>query len=549
MLGTENSYTFDELISAVKRRLHILGYVSLPLVVATISVALFLPNVYESSARIDVNLEGSNVDTLEPIAVTTYADQYMANLRDRVVTKDNLNLLVSDDVVFSGELADLSVSERSQLIRDGFFVTLITLPVMGPRGRTFDLITGFNTGYQGPEPEFAHLVAEFVSDSFLNEDRRSRRERASSTSSFLQQQISSTESEIVAMEGEVADFKVKNACCLPELKELNMSIIQRAERDIEGLQPRVRTLEQDRIFLQAQLEEIRKRSVSTDRLSILEEQYLSLVANYGPDHPDVARVRREISAITNLGPQGGGGQELLELRVELAEKERRYSDIHPDVISLKRRIASLETDEPANEQKGRNRLLDNPRYLQLRSEINAIDTELTTLRARAPELRQKITEYENRLTRTPQIESEYQALNRKLDTVRQNFDDLQDRLVIARQTEALESTEIGARLTEVLSPSLPITPVGPPRLAISILGIFLAVSFGFGALITTEMMDTSVRGRKDIERAIQVVPIAAIPIVQNSVALANNRRQMIIVMGTALLLIVAVVIIYSRVIA
>ncbi len=517
-----------------------LAYVALPIITIAVSLAFLLPDSYESFARIDVNLEGEKVRTLEPINVANYADQYIAKLRERVQTRENLNLLVQDDAVFSGDLTALSDAERRRMVNRGIFIKVITQKVMGAGGRTVNLIAGFRAGYNGPDPAFARRVAVWYSDTFLKEDRAIRTERASSTSTFLSDQIKLTEQEIVTLEKEIAEFKVANACCLPELKGLNMNVITRAERDIEDLRPRVRTLEQDRAFLQSQLDEIRAQSTATNRLAKLEEEYTTLVANYGPDHPDVAKVRREISAISELSA-GGGDAELVELRMELAEKEQRYSDIHPDVVSLRRRISALEADAAIAKNSGRDKLLDNPRYQQLRARINAIDTELRTLRARSPDLVQKIAEYEDRLTRTPQVESEFLALDRKLETARQNFNNLQERFVIARQTEALESTEIGARLTQATAPYVPVKPSGPPRLAIGIIGFFLALTFGIGSVIVAELSDNTVRGAKDIIRAIEIVPIAAIPTAQNTASHAEHRRRIIMLSGTTILIIAVIV--------
>ena len=247
-----------------------------------------------------------------------------------------------------------------------------------------------------------------------------------------------------------------------------------------------------------------------------------------PFQPDVGRVRREIEAITNMDPLVGVGDNLAALRIELAEAERKYSNIHPDVLSLKRRIAAMESDKPAVERSEQNRLLENPRYLQLRSEINAIGIELAELRRRNPELREKIEEYEQRLTRTPQIESEYQALSRKLQTARENFNNLQDRRVIARQTQAFESTDIGARLNEVQAAFLPVAPSGPRRLAIFIIGAFLAGSLGIGSIVIAEMFDSTIRSSKDIARIMEMVPLATIPVIQNSLSIASSRRHFLL---------------------
>lgn len=540
-MPSSDSYNLDDYLGALKRRSRMITYVSLPIVAIALSLALLLPDTFDSSARIDINLEGEKVRTLEPITVANYADQYVGKLRNRVMAYQNISILAKDETLFPGELSKLSHADRVRLINKGTYVKFVTQKVMDGGGRTVDLIAGFRTGYKGPNPKFATGVATFLSGSFLKEDRSIRTERASSTSAFLSDQIQITENEIVELEKEIATFKVEHACCLPELKGLNMNVIERAERDIEDLRPRIRELEQDRVFVQSQIDEIRKQSSSTDRLAILEEEYASLVANYGPDHPDVARVRREIAALGSIGAAGDGGTELAELKLQLAEKERRYSDIHPDVISLRRRISTLEADRTIKGQGSRDNRLDDPRYLQLRNRVNDIDTELQTLRTRMPQLLKKIGEYEDRLTQTPQIESEYLGITRKLETARQNFDNLQGRLVIARQTEALESTEIGARLTEIAAPFIPTEPAGPPRLAISILGMFLALTLGIGWVIVAELMDKTVRSAQDIIRTIQIVPIAAIPTAHMTDVNTSDMRRRIIVSATALLVIVAIV--------
>jgi uncharacterized protein involved in exopolysaccharide biosynthesis len=411
------------------------------------------------------------------------------------------------------------------------------------------LISGFDVQVVSRDPKYAHRVADYVSKKFLEADRLGRTERAGSTSKFLRDQMSATERDIVALEDEIADFKVANACCLPELMELNLAVIQRTERDIDALQPRIRSLDKERAFKQSQIEEIRQQAGSSGRLAELESEYLRLVANYGPDHPDINRVRREIDAITSAGNfSGDATSELIDLRMRLAEAEQRYSDEHPDVIRYKREIALLESKQGTVGEGEQLRLLGNSRYLQLRADLNDIDTELAELRRRVPELRSKIEDYETRLMRTPQIESEYQALNRKLETARDNFENLQNRLVIASQTEALESTEIGARLTEVRSASEPTSPSGPPRAAIMIIAVFFAGTIGFGAMILAELSDSTVRGRKDVETVLNMVPLAAIPVIIDETGRALRYRQLYWVSGVTLVIVVTVVLLYRNIV-
>jgi uncharacterized protein involved in exopolysaccharide biosynthesis len=402
----------------------------------------------------------------------------------------------------------------------------MTQIVISPNsGREVDLISGFRVASSEGSPDFVYKVADHAAQLFLEADRRTRTARASSESNFLNDQIGLTEKGILEFEQQIADFKVANACCLPELVALNMSVIERAERDIEDVRPRIRTLEQDRAFLQSQLDEIKQVTAATDRVAELEAEYMTLVANYGQDHPDVIRLRREISALASAGGGNDAAIEAVELRMKLFEAEQKYSSEHPDVARYRQQLEALERRSRSSVSSAQAELLDNPRYVQVRNELNSINTELSELRAREPELRQKISEYEARLARTPQVESEYQALSRKLESARNTYDDLQKRSVIARQSEALESTDIGARLTEVVPARLPREPSGPPRLAIVILGVFFAGTFGIGSVLFAEMTDNTIRGSKDVARIIRAMPLATIPVIENSESRKQRKRR------------------------
>lgn len=538
-------YTASDYIAAFRRRLGVLLVVALPIIAVAFMLSLFLPDEYTSFAKMDINLEGSNIRTLEPIDVTAYADRYIAELEDRVLKRENLLVMANDAAIFPSSEDTLTESERIDIIRDSVEVSVVTQQVISPNsGREADLITGVQVASVGADPEFVFRVAQHLARLFLDADRLSRTERATSTSTFLKEQMSITENDILDLEKQIADFKVTHACCLPELVGLNTSVIQRAERDLEDIQPRIRTLSQERAFVQAQLEEIGQHSGVTDRLAGLEQQYMTLVANYGPDHPDVVKIRREINAIASATPGRNDTFEIIELRIKLGEAEQKYSSEHPDVIRYKRELAALESKRRPGGGVAQAELLENPRYIQLRAELNSIDTQLNELRRRQPALRQKIAEYEDRLTRTPQVEGEFQAIARRLQSAQENFDDLQGRAVIARQSEALESTDIAARLVQIVAPSVPQSPSGPPRAVIFVLGMFLAGTVGVGSMLFTEMTDSTVRGSKDVIVTMDMVPLATIPVIENSLTIKTRQRRANLIRGTTIFLIAAIVLFY-----
>jgi succinoglycan biosynthesis transport protein ExoP len=547
-MDTDLEYTARDYIAAFRRRRRVLAAFSLPVILGAILLSVSLPDTYTSSAQIDINLEGSSANTLEPMQVSAYADQYIAKLDDIAFEQEYLLGVASDPAVIAVARDGSSDAERAAMVRDSIDVSVITQVVLSPiTGREVDVISGVRVLAEGPEADYVFKVAETAAALFLEADRLSRTEEASSAFRFLQTQMDITEREILALEKLIADFKVENACCLPELVGLNLSVIERTERDIESIRPRIRALEQDRIFVQRQLQEIRQLTPTTDRLEELEQQYTTLVASYGPNHPDVGRVRREINAIISADSENNSAYEGVELRMQLVEAEQKYSSEHPDVIRLKQQLAAFESTKGQGGPKESSQLLENPRYLQVRDELNAIDSELTALRTSEPELRQRIRDYEERVRKTPQVESEYQALNRRLESQKDNFDVLQKRAAGARQSQALEGTDIAARLELIRAPKFPLSPSGPPRTAIIILGIFLAATLGVGSMLFAEMTDSTIRGSKDIIRVVDIVPLATIPMIDNAASIKERQRRLLLVRGATVVVVVALIIYYVAV--
>jgi uncharacterized protein involved in exopolysaccharide biosynthesis len=277
-------------------------------------------------------------------------------------------------------------------------------------------------------------------------------------------------------------------------------------------------------------------------LAALEAEYHRALSLYGPDHPDVIRIKRQVAALT--GSVGADGPpEIVQLEAELAAARERYSDEHPDVISMKRRLEELRSGGPFAGSSS----LDAPVYLQLRAQINAIDTNLEGLRQRADELRADQANVQDRVASMPQVERQYQVLERELQTATLAFNDLRERLSQAQQIESFESGERGARLQQVRTASAPENPTGPPRLAITILGLFIAGTLAGGAAFFAEITDSTIRGSRDIQAVMHTQAIATVPIVQNSLSRSQRRRQLTLLSFSALMLGAIIVLVVSAI--
>src|SRR5581483_1580380 len=162
--------------------------------------------------------------------------------------------------------------------------------------------------YTSNSADMAAKVANELTTLYLNENLNNRTQLARDAASFLQSEGDRLDHEIADLELKLARFKDKNLHKLPELTQLNMTLLDRTQEQLRGLQNRKDSLEQQRVFLEAQLAQLKPNSTvfsdtgerivsSADRLKMARSQLDTARAMYAPDHPDVIRLQREVDGL------------------------------------------------------------------------------------------------------------------------------------------------------------------------------------------------------------------------------------------------------------
>jgi uncharacterized protein involved in exopolysaccharide biosynthesis len=170
--------------------------------------------------------------------------------------------------------------------------------------------------------------------------------------------------------------------------------------------------------------------------------------------------------------------ELARLKLELIEKSSTYSNAHPDVIRLKKRIAALEkavTDAPA-----------------------------------APQA-------------TPRSDSGIGALRRQLVGTENALEDANRKLSAARLGESMERNQEAERLQVLEQPVVPQRPNKPNRPKLLALAFVLAAMTGIGAVMAAETLDKSIHNVRELAGIVDSRLIVAIPYIATT-AEARRRR-------------------------
>ncbi|WP_153067106.1 hypothetical protein [Steroidobacter cummioxidans] len=153
--------------------------------------------------------------------------------------------------------------------------------------------------------------------------------------------------------------------------------------------------------------------------------------------------------------------------------------------------------------------------MQLQTQLNATDTQLAALQARAMDLRTKLSGLEGRVVAAPEVERDYQAVTRDLASARAKYDELLKRQMDAEVSEAAIAGGTADKFQVKSSPKMPEEPAKPARIAIAIIALVLATIASLTSVILAQLLDATVRGARDIQDILGVAPLTAVPLIKH----------------------------------
>lgn len=534
-------------LAAFKRRKTLIVGVTCGGVVLTLLVAWLLPPVYRSTATILIEEQEIPPDLVRS-TITSYADQRIETIKQQVLSRTTLWKLVEQHGLYAS-LRDREPAEEilRRFIND-ITIEVINADVVDKRTQHPTKATiAFTLAYNNRSPEVAQKVANELTTLFLGENLRSRERKAQETTNFLRQEAENLSRHIEDIEGRIAAVKQRANGALPELTQLNMQLLNQADRELVDLEREIRAQEDRHSYLEAQLATIKPNTPiiastgerifdAADQLKALRAKYASSSAYLSPEHPDIIKLRREIESleresgevdtVTDLTKRLSGEQ------AALSALRKQYAPDHPDIKRMEQVIAALKKEIAAGSPaatRQREAKPENPAYITIHAQLSASKAALDALINSRKDLKRRVQDYTTRLERTPQIEPEYVELARDRDTSVLKYQDIRSRLMEAQVAEGLEIQRKGERFSLIDPPDIPGKPDKPNRPVIAFLGIVFSLAAGIGCGALTDQIDRSIYSAEQIVRLTQASPLASIPFIpnQSDVRLASVRRRRI----------------------
>ncbi|MEZ1314566.1 Wzz/FepE/Etk N-terminal domain-containing protein [Pseudomonas fluorescens] len=492
-MASEYEMSVNDYLAIVKHHAWLIILSGAAILGVCLAVALSLPPTYESSGTILVESQQISPD-LVGANNTTFADERIEIIRQRVMTREHLEGIINKYNLFSAQGRQLSLTEKIEEMRNAITVALVSADVKG-RG---EVTIAFRLGFEHSQPEIANKVANELVTLFLDENIKQRTERASETTEFLTQEADKLRLELETLENRLADFKQLHSNALPEHQELRMNMLTRAETELKEI---------DRDYKAAR-EEVR-----------FNELELS-AANAG--------------LATKPGATGAAAdkpQDLGSLKAEYARLMSLYTEAHPDVRAVKRKIAALEAQGTSGAA-----LPASLDVAKAQARIAASDMRIKSLADQKQELLRKIATYEAQILETPQVERGMVTLMRDHENAQKKYEEIRTKQMSAKISESLEQENKAERFVLLESPLMPEKPIKPNRKKVVAMGLVLA-PVGAGALVMLlELINPRVRGAEALASVLGKRVLVSIPYIHTRAELARRKqwRVRLIIIGVVL---------------
>jgi succinoglycan biosynthesis transport protein ExoP len=502
--STEDSIVLRAL-GIVRRRWPIAAVAAGTVLAAAVAFALYLPDLYKAHALVLV--ERPLGDVVRPGSGSDINDRLHV-IQQTILSRDRLTQLVKrfnlyPDLQKTASFEDVLAQARED----------IAWEPNGPEqvsGRTKTVT--FTLSYTGDDKKTVADVTNAVADFYVDYNEQIRASEAQSMTQYYKAQLDAAKAALAVSEQKMNAFVTANERLLPTAAAVNAATYTRLSDALSRNQAE-----------QARIE---------DRIASLE------IAQDTAARAAAAAAPRTAAAAATI-PGFEPSKELTDLLGRLAKEKQTLADHEragmqanfPDVIQTNARIAALETDVAAlqeREMAAYSAKVDaekrraaaatatpgepsRPAVAAARGTIEGLRAQLKTLQDQEPKLQADIDAMLSRFDSSPGVQQDFLTLQTDYRSAKERHDVAQRRFDEAKISEGAEATGQAERFRMLEAAIPPEGPSAPNRLRLLLMGLLLALAAGGAAVVAAEQMDTSFHTVDDLREFTAIPVLATIP--------------------------------------
>jgi polysaccharide chain length determinant protein (PEP-CTERM system associated) len=467
---------------------------------AVVGLATFLPNVYESTARVLV--EHQQVpEAFVKTTVTSELENRLRTISQEALSRSRLLELIDRFGLYADRKGRVPQEELvEQMRRD---IKPLEFEFGDVLGRGVRPVTvAFTVSFQGRDPETVALVTNALASFYIEENLKVRERMATGTAQFLRVQLDETKRRLDEQERRVSEFKRKYIGELPQQMTANLQLLERLATQLQ---------------------------INNSSLARASERREALLKQIS-----------EGDAATPAGVPDAVITRLAKLREELTSLRTRYTENYPDVRRARSEIALLEKQLTEGKPDGDTALTINPTVIRLRQQLAELDAEVRALRTEEKSLRGTMATLQHRVENAPRREQEFQEIDRDYETTKELYKSLLRRHEEAQLSESMEQSQKGEQFRVVDPAVASHEPAAPKRPRLILMGLALSLGLAAAAVLLAEQLDTSFHAIEDLRAASPVPVLLALPrlVTERDLGRRRQRARIALAAGTLGLLVI-----------
>ena len=484
---------FEKYVDVVRRR-HV--YFLVPMFIGWLLVwgsSWLLVTKYKSSTLILVEQPTMPQSYVAP-NVNENLQERLQSITQQILSRTRLLMIINKLNLYSDAKGLVTPDDKVEALRKDIIVELV-------RDNRNQEITAFKVSFSSHSPALAQKVTSELTQLFIGENLRLRQEQSQGTTHFIEQQLQDAEVALAAQEAKVKQFQAEHEGALPSQQASNLQILAGLQGQLQNQQDSLNTAKQQRVYFQT-----------------LIEQYKNL-------HASGRSVDGSPTEVTTLD------QELTRLRAELTDLSSRYTDSYPDVLKVKEQIAKTERQKrellAAPKTVSKQGETESTPLLQLQSQLQANQLEISSRERAIAGLEARINEYQGRLNSAPATEQQLADITRGYEQSKANYDDLLKKKNQSVMATSMEQMQQGERFTILDPPSLPDKPAFPNRLKFCGMGVVAGLVLGCLVVFLLEVFDDRMHGERELKALLPTI-MAEIPEIQSPLDQQKQKRRLVL---------------------
>lgn len=490
MINPAKSYTIDEYIEIVRRRI---WYIIIPFVIiaaGAVAYTVYAPRQYMATTLVLVSPQRVP-EAFVQATVTSRVEERLQSIAQEVMSRTRLELIMAEYRLYEEQRKRLSREDVYALMQKNIKVALPTKK---------DEKGHFTISYIGSDPNVVTTVTNRLASLFIEENLKIREQQAVGTSEFLANELVLAKEKLDQMETAVTQYKRRYMGELPEQRDANIRILEQLQNQYQRIGESTRAAQDRKLFIQKQLADL-ESSFNAPKTSAAEKE--NQPGSGASSYLDVS------ASAAMVGTTGGMSYEAQreELTKLLDDLKMRYTDNHPDVIATKKKLADLENKKETKTFD----IKKDPRYRELQNQLAVTDLEIKRFSDEERIITEQMNKYRARIEMTPAREQDMASMMREYQSTKETYERLLKKSQEAQQAENLEKRQKGEQFRVIDPARVPEKPFSPDIPKILLIGLLAGIGCGFGLAFLREQMDRSFHEPGDAEIALGLKVLATIP--------------------------------------